>query len=102
MDLASNGGGWAGLLFWFFSVLVLIPASLWLLKRSRLGGAIGGQGPVKVLSQTSLGTGQRLVMVEVRQGNTAPQTMLLGVTPHQVNLVAVLRSEPSQQLNESA
>lgn len=102
MDIASSGGGWAGLLFWFFAILVLIPGSLWLLKRSRLGGAIGGQGPVKVLSQTPLGTGQRLVIVEVRHGNTAPQTMLLGVTPHQVNLVAVLPAEPGQQLRETA
>ena len=102
MDIASSGGGWAGLLFWFFAVLVLIPGSLWLLKRSRLGGAMGGQGPVKVLSQTPLGTGQRLVIVEVRHGHAAPQTMMLGVTPHQVNFVALLPSEPGHQLRETA
>jgi flagellar biogenesis protein FliO len=101
MDIAASGGGWAGLLFWFFAILVLIPGSLWLLKRSRLGGAIGGQGPVKVISQTPLGTGQRLVIVEVRHGSAPPQTMMLGVTPHQVNLVALLPSAPGQQLQET-
>ena len=101
MDLQSTGGGWAGLLFWFFAILVLIPGSLWLLKRSRLGGAIGGQGPVKVLSQTPLGTGQRLVIVEIRHGSHAPQTLVLGVTPQQVNLVTVMPHEPGQQLRET-
>jgi len=102
MDMASSNGGWTGLLFWFLAILVLIPASLWLLKRSRLGGAIGGAGPVKVLSQVPLGTGQRLVIIEVRHGGAAPQTMMLGVTPQQVSLVAVLPQAPGQQLRETA
>lgn len=102
MEMTAGSGGWAGLLFWFFTIVVLIPVSLWVLKRSRLGGAIGGHGPVKVLSQTALGTGQRLVIVEVRQGQAAPQTLMLGVTPHQVNLVAVLPQAPGQQLQETA
>ena len=29
---------------WFIAVIALIPLALWLLKRSPLGGAIGGAG----------------------------------------------------------
>ena len=101
MDIAAHGG-WTGLLFWFFAILVLIPSSLWLLKRSRLGAGISGHGAVRVLSQTPLGTGQRLVIVEIQQGNTLPQTVLLGVTPHQINLVSILPPAPGQQLRETA
>jgi len=87
--MAASNTGWAGLLMWFVLVLALIPVSLWLLKRSRMGQGLAGlrgPEPVKVLHQTALGQGQRLVLVSVGQG---PQTqhLLVGVTPQHIQLV---------------
>ena len=80
--MAASGASF----LWFVFVLALIPASLWLLKRSGLAhglaGGLGGPGvaaPMKTVGQLNLGPGQRLVTVEVGQGDERTW-LVLGVT----------------------
>ena len=100
VDGALPGPGYTGLLSWFLAIVALIPLTLWLLRRSRLGASLSS-GPVKVISQTPIGPGQRLLVIEVRHG-AQPQTLLLGVTAQQINLVAELHPAPGTVVQETA
>ena len=101
MDLnAAAGPGFGGLLAWFVAIVALIPLVLWLLRKSRLGASFSG-GPIRVLSQTPLGAGQRLVVVEVQQG-AHPRTLVLGVTPQQINLITEMAPPPGTVVQETA
>ena len=72
-------------LAWFALVLAAIPATLWLLKRTPLGGAGSGNG-LKSIAALPLSTSQRIVTVEVGQG--ADRTWLvLGVTPQSISVL---------------
>jgi flagellar protein FliO/FliZ len=71
-------------LFWTAVVLIMIPLSLWLLKRSGMAG-VGGpvDAPLKAISQLQLGHGQRVVTVQVNSGDQ-PTWLVLGVTAQQI------------------
>jgi flagellar protein FliO/FliZ len=70
-----------GLLF----VLAIIIGGAWLFKRySQL--PIGGKGIVRVLGGVSVGTRERVVVVEVEN-----QRLLLGVAPGQVRTLHILQ-----------
>ena len=60
-----------GPLLAFVLILALIPAALWLLKRSPLGGAIGSRsgGGLRLVGTLALSPSQRLVTVEVGTGD---------------------------------
>jgi flagellar protein FliO/FliZ len=67
---------------WFVVILALIPLCLWMLKRSGLAtGALGAQAQalIKPVGQFNIGPGQRLVTVEVGQGDQRTW-LVLGVT----------------------
>jgi len=68
---------------WFVLIVALIPLSLWALKRSGLAsGALAGakaEALVKTIGQLNIGPGQRLLTVEVGQGD-ARTWLVLGVT----------------------
>lgn len=84
--VASSGGmlqAGLGMLL----VLVLIFALAWLARRLGLQ-RLGGSSVVKVVSSASVGTRERIVVVEV-----AGTWLVLGVTPSQVN---TLHSLPAQ------
>lgn len=74
---------------WFVLIVVLIPVSLWVLKRSGLAtGAMGvagakAQALIKPVGQLNLGPGQRLVTVEVGQGDDRTW-LVLGVTAQHI------------------
>ncbi len=70
-------------LLWFFGVLVLIPLVLWMVKRSPLGAQMGG-GPVRPVGVLPLSQTQRLVTVEVGQGDER-LWLVLGVTPNGIS-----------------
>ena len=74
------------LIVWFVVIVALIPVCLWLLKRSGLAnGAMGGkQAPVKPVGNLNLGPGQRIVTVEVCEGESRTW-LVLGVTSQQIN-----------------
>ncbi len=72
-------GSWLSPLLWFFAIIALIPLALWLLKRTPVG-ASAGQGVTRVISTLALSTSQRVVTIEVGQGD-ARRWLVLGVTP---------------------
>jgi len=63
----------------FVAILALIPAALWLLKRTPLGGQSGG-APMRLVGALPLSPNQRLVTVEVGQGDDR-RWLVLGVSP---------------------
>jgi flagellar protein FliO/FliZ len=68
-------------LVWFGVVIALIPLALWLLKRSpMLGVGAGLPGTPRHVAALPLGQQQRIVTVEVGQGDDR-LWLVLGVTP---------------------
>ncbi len=86
MQSAASSPSWLPIL-WFLLVLALVPLALWLLKRSP-AKALLGQGS-RVVGSTYLGPGQRLLTVEVGEGD-ARRWLLVGATAHHINLLAEL------------
>lgn len=73
------------MLTWFVVVLALIPLSLWVLKRSGMAqGTVRADGhAMRTVAQHVLGQGQRVVTIEVGQGDERTW-LVLGVTPHSI------------------
>ncbi len=69
-------------LLWFIAILALIPAALWLLKRTPAGGA-AMQGAMRTVAVLPLSPSQRIVTVEVGRGE-ARRWLVLGVTGQQI------------------
>ncbi|MES2890166.1 MAG: flagellar biosynthetic protein FliO [Pseudomonadota bacterium] len=71
---------------WFIAIVVMIPAVLWLLKRSPLGASLGGTSktaPMRQVSSLALSPSQRVVTVEVGEGDERCW-LVLGVTPQSI------------------
>lgn len=66
----------------FIAVIAMIPIALWLLKRSPMGGG-AANGTMRAVAVLPLSQNQRLVTVEVGQGEQR-KWLVLGVTPQQV------------------
>jgi flagellar protein FliO/FliZ len=64
----------------FVAVLLMIPIALWLLKRSPLGTAASGTAGLRVVANLPLAPNQRLLTVEVGEGEDR-RWLVLGVTP---------------------
>jgi len=81
----------------FVLILALIPAALWLLKRSPLGkfSAGGAGGPMRLVAALSLAPNQRIVTVEVGSGDER-RWLVLGVTPTGIHTLHTLppQAEP--------
>ncbi len=74
-------------LLWFFAVVALIPLALWLFKRSPAGARFGGgsgQAAMHVVANLSLAPNQRVVTVEVGQGEDR-RWLVLGVTAQSIS-----------------
>ena len=69
-------------LLWFVAILALIPAALWLLKRTPAGGA-GSNALMKSVAVLPLSASQRIVTVEVGAGEER-RWLVLGVTPSSI------------------
>jgi flagellar protein FliO/FliZ len=82
---------WAPLL-WFAAIVALIPLSLWLLKRTPIGGAASGAGAMRQVSTLPLSANQRVVTVEVGSGADR-RWLVLGVTP---GSISTLHTMPPQ------
>lgn len=99
--MASSG---AMMVVWFVVILALIPVSLWVLKRSGLAqraGLPGAPSLMKVVAQLSLGPGQRLVAVEVGQGE-ARTWLVLGVTAQSIQTLHALPPQAPEQVEAPA
>ena len=90
--MATASPSWLPIL-WFLLVLAIIPLALWLLKRSPAKGLLAQSN--RVVGSTYLGPGQRLLTVEVGEGE-ARRWLLLGATAHHISLLTELPpGEPS-------
>ena len=66
-------------LLWFIAIIAMIPCALWLLKRTPVGGA-GGGNVMRSVAALPLSASQRIVTVEVGTGESR-RWLVLGVTP---------------------
>jgi flagellar protein FliO/FliZ len=74
-------------LLWFVGIVACIPLALWMMKRSPLMGQMGGKpGAPRLVASMALSTQQKLVTVEVGQGETR-QWLVLGVSPQGIRNV---------------
>ena len=69
-------------LLWFIAIIAMIPCALWLLKRTPMGGG-AGQGVMRSVAALPLSANQRIVTVEVGQGDER-RWLVLGVTPQSI------------------
>jgi flagellar protein FliO/FliZ len=84
--------GWTSLL-WFVAVVAAIPLVLWLLKRTPVGGApSGAAGTPRPVAVLPLSASQRLVTVEVGQGEHR-QWLVLGVTPQGIRTLHTMAAQ---------
>ena len=80
-------------LLWFIAVIAMIPAVLWLLKRTPLGGAGSGRaGTPRTVSVLPLSTQQKLVTVEVGQGEDR-LWLVLGVSPQGIRTLHTMSAQ---------
>jgi flagellar protein FliO/FliZ len=80
-------------LLWFAAVIAMIPAVLWLLKRTPLGGAGGGHtGAPRTVAVLPLSAQQKLVTVEVGQGEDR-LWLVLGVTPQGIRTLHTMAAQ---------
>ena len=80
---------------WFLAILCLIPLALWLLKRTPMGGA-GASGHMRVIATLPVSPNQRLLTVEVGQGDDR-RWLVLGVTGQQITTLHVMPPQPDAQ-----
>ena len=78
-------------LLWFVAILALIPATLWFLKRTPLGGG-GGAGVMKSVASLPLSSSQRIVTVEVGSGDER-RWLVLGVTPASITTLHTMAAQ---------
>ena len=87
--MASSG--WLTSLLWFVAIIAMIPLALWLLKRTPMGGT-ASNGVMRVVAALPLSTSQRVVTVEVGQGETR-RWLVLGVTPQNITTLHTLEPQ---------
>ena len=78
-------------LLWFVAILALIPLALWLLKRTPIGGA-SGHGVLRSIAVLPLSTSQRIVTIEVGQGE-ARRWLVVGVTPQSITTLHTMEPQ---------
>ena len=71
-----------GSILWFVAIIAAIPLVLWLLKRTPMGGA-GTPGLLRSVAALPLSASQRIVTVEVGQGEER-RWLVLGITPSSI------------------
>jgi flagellar protein FliO/FliZ len=70
-------------LMWFIAIIAMIPLSLWLLKRTPMGGATSGN-VMRSIASLPISQNQRIVTVEVGTGEER-RWLVLGVTPQSIS-----------------
>ena len=68
---------------WFLAIVALIPITLWLLKRTPMGSS-GTNHLMRTVAILPLSPGQRIVTVEVGQGQER-RWLVLGITPQHIS-----------------
>ncbi len=88
-----------GPLLAFVLVVAMIPAALWLLKRTPIGGAGAGRG-LRSVGVLALSGTQRIVTVEVGSGADR-RWLVLGVTPAGINTLHTMAPQDQATGNAS-
>ena len=78
-DVSVTSSIWKVVLSLIF-VIAFIPACLWLMKRFQAVQMKFGQSDIKIVNVQSLGTKEKLMLVEVEG-----ERILIGVTAHSIN-----------------
>ncbi len=78
-------------LLWFVAIIAMIPLALWLLKRTPLG-ATAASGVMRCVATLPISQNQRLVTVEVGQGDER-RWLVLGVS---AGSITTLHTMPPQ------
>ena len=76
----------------FLGILVLIPIALWLLKRTPMGGG-ATSGQMRVVATQPISPSQRLLIVEVGQGDDR-RWLVLGVTGQGISTLHTMVPQP--------
>lgn len=84
--MASSG---LSSLLGFIFIIAMIPVVLWLLKRTPLGGG-AAHGVMRSVASLPLSPNQRLVTVEVGQGDER-RWLVLGITPQNITTLHVMQ-----------
>jgi flagellar protein FliO/FliZ len=80
-------------LLWFVAIIAMIPVALWLLKRTPLGGAgTGPAGSPRTVAVMPLSAQQKLVTVEVGQGDER-LWLVLGVSPQGIRTLHTMSAQ---------
>jgi flagellar protein FliO/FliZ len=87
-----------GSLIWFVAIVAMIPVALWLLKRTPMGGGGAGQGVLRSVAALPLSTNQRIVTVEVGQGD-ARRWLVLGVTAQSITTLHTMEPQAESPAN---
>ena len=78
-------------LLWFIAIIVMIPVALWLLKRTPMGGG-AGHGAMRSVAALPLSASQRIVTIEVGQGD-ARRWLVLGVTAQSITTLHTMEPQ---------
>jgi len=76
----------------FIAIIALIPAALWLLKRTPIGGG-AAHGVMRTVAMLPISTNQRLLTVEVGTGDDK-KWLVLGVTPAGISTLHTMPPQP--------
>ena len=90
-DIMTAGSGITAVL-WFVAILAAIPLCLWLLKRTPLGQGAGAPGTPRTVAVLPLSAQQKLVTVEVGQGEER-LWLVLGVSAQGVNTLHTMMAQ---------
>lgn len=90
--MPSNG---LSSLLWFAVIVAAIPLLLWVLKRTPLGGSAGG-GVMRSVATLPIAPNQRIVTLEVGQGDER-RWLVLGVTAHNITTLHTMAPQPQAQ-----
>jgi flagellar protein FliO/FliZ len=82
-------------LLWFIAIVVMIPVALWLLKRTPMGGG-AGHGAMRSIAALPLSTNQRIVTIEVGQGDER-RWLVLGVTAQNITTLHTMAPQDDGQ-----
>ena len=81
-------------LLWFIAIIAMIPCALWLLKRTPMGGG-AGNGAMRSVAALPLSANQRIVTVEVGQGDER-RWLVLGVTAQSITTLHTMAPQEAE------
>ena len=79
---------------WFIAIIAMIPAALWLLKRTPMGGA-SANGVMRSVAALPLSASQRIVTVEVGLGPER-RWLVLGVTAQSITTLHTMAPQEAE------